>query len=341
MNIAPLEKGSISSNIDWDLVWERYGIASILLLGWIFAYFFVPKFSNPDNMLNVIRQSAFVGCAAVGMTVAIISGTFDLSIGSTLALSAYLGLMVVAATQSIPLAMLTTIAAAMAVGSINGFLVTRLKIPAFIATLGMLFIVRGLSFIISNGGEPVRYNGKAFTWWGNGDFLGIPTPFLIFVLCALAGWFVLTHTAFGRYVFSIGANSNAARVAGVPVEATTVWIFVVVGLFTGISAFLIGSRLYSAGPGLEPGFELNVISAVVLGGTRLAGGRGSMLGTIAACLLYATMGNVLNLLHADAFVQRVAVGLVLLLALSIEGIRQRLFERASRQISPAKSESNI
>ena len=339
MSMAKQPKTTANANLDWDVLWERYGIAAVVLLGWLFAYFLVPKFSNPDNMLNVIRQSAFVGCAAVGMTVAIISGTFDLSIGSTLALSAYLGLMVVAKTESIPLAMLTSVLAAMAVGVVNGFLITVVKIPAFITTLGMLFIVRGLSFIISNGGEPVRYNGKAFIWWGNGNLFGIPTPFVIFILCALAGWFVLTRTAFGRYVFSIGTNSNAAKVAGVPVDTTTTWIFIVVGLFTGISAFLIGSRLYSAGPGLEPGFELNVIAAVVLGGTRLAGGRGSMIGTVAACLLYATMGNVLNLLHADAFVQRVAVGLVLLLALSIEGIRQRLFERSSRRVSPTKSGS--
>lgn len=226
----------------------------------------------------------------------------------------------------------------MAVGTVNGFLVTRIKIPAFIATLGMLFIVRGLTFIISQGGEPVRFNGKAFTWWGNGSLFGIPTPFFVFILCALVGSFVLSRTPFGRYIFSIGTNPNAAVVAGVPVTNTTTWIFIVVGLFTGISAFLIGSRLYSAGPGLEPGFELNVISAVVLGGTRLAGGRGSMIGTVAACLLYATMGNVLNLLHADAFAQRVAVGLVLLLALSIEGIRQRLFERSSRRISTVKTD---
>jgi ribose transport system permease protein len=330
-----------SANLDWDVLWERYGIAMIVLIGWVIAYFFVPKFSNPDNMLNVIRQSAFVGCAAVGMTVAIISGTFDLSIGSTLALSAYLGLMVVAKTKSIPLAMLTSILTGMVVGLVNGLLITRVKIPAFITTLGMLFIVRGLSFIISNGGEPIRYNGKSFTWWGNGSLFGIPTPFMLFILCALVGWFILTHTSFGRYVFSVGTNTNAAKVAGVPVDGTTTWIFIVVGLFTGISAFLIGSRLYSAGPGLEPGYELNVIAAVVLGGTRLKGGRGSMLGTVAACLLYAIMGNVLNLLHADAFFQRVAVGLVLLLALSIEGIRQRLFERASRRVSPtAKLETN-
>lgn len=328
---------STFKNLDWDVLWERYGIATVLLIGWILAILFVPKFSNPDNMLNVIRQSAFIGCAAVGMTIAIISGKFDLSVGSTLALSAYLGVMVAARTEFIPFTMLASLLTGMAVGVVNGQLVTRLKIPAFIATLGMYFIVRGLSFIISKGGQPVRYSGKAFTWWGNGEFFGVPTPFLVFILCALAGWFVLKHTSFGRYVFSIGTNSNAAKVAGVPVDLTIVLVFIVVGLFTGISAFLFGSRLYSAGPGLEPGFELTVISAVVLGGTRLAGGRGSMLGTVAACLLFATMGNVLNLIHADAFVQRVAVGVVLLLALSIEGIRQRLFERASRRVVTTKS----
>jgi ribose transport system permease protein len=338
MSVLAKSKSTVSANLDWDVLWERYGIAAVLLISWILAYLFVPKFSNPDNMLNVIRQSAFVGCAAVGMTMAIISGTFDLSIGSTLAFSAYLGLLVVSQTESVPLGLLTTLVAGMAVGAVNGFLVTRVRIPAFIATLGMLFIVRGLTFIISQGGEPVRFNGKAFTWWGNGSLFGIPTPFLVFILCALVGSFILSRTAFGRYVFSIGTNPNAAVVAGVPVTNTTTWIFIMVGLFTGISAFLIGSRLYSAGPGLEPGFELNVISAVVLGGTRLAGGRGSMIGTVAACLLYATMGNVLNLLHADAFAQRVAVGLVLLLALSIEGIRQRLFERSSRRISTVKTD---
>lgn len=331
-------KPALLANLDWDSVWERFGIAAILILGWILAILFVPKFGRPDNMLNVLRQSAFVGCAAIGMTIAIMSGTFDLSVGSSLALSAYLGLWVARDTQNVPLAMLTAMLVGVGVGVINGLLVTRVKIPAFIATLGMLFIVRGISFIVSNGGEPVRYNGKDFVWWGNGSLFGVPTPFLIFLGCALVGAFILSRTPFGRYVFSIGTNANAAHVAGVPVATTTLGVFITVGLFTGVSAFLIGSRLYSAGPGLEPGFEMNVIAAVVLGGTRLAGGRGSVIGTVAACILYATMGNVLNLIHADAFVQRVAVGMVLLLALSIEGIRQRLFERSSRSVVAAKEE---
>lgn len=180
---------STFKNLDWDVLWERYGIATVLLIGWILAILFVPKFSNPDNMLNVIRQSAFIGCAAVGMTIAIISGKFDLSVGSTLALSAYLGVMVAARTEFIPLAMLASLLTGMAVGVVNGQLVTRLKIPAFIATLGMYFIVRGLSFIISKGGQPVRYSGKAFTWWGNGRIFWRPhTVFSFYFMCA--GWLV-------------------------------------------------------------------------------------------------------------------------------------------------------
>jgi ribose transport system permease protein len=318
------------NSIDWDVLWERYGITAVLIIAWILAYLFVPKFTSPDNMLNVLRQSAFVGVAAVGMTVAIISGTFDLSIGSTLGLCAWTAVVVGSATQSVPLAILSSAGVGIVVGVINGLLITRIKIPAFITTLGMYFIVRGVTFILTNG-APSRYNGKDFVWWGNGSIMAIPVPFIIFILTAILIALVLNRTAFGRYVFCIGTNNEAAKVAGVPVLSTTMWIFIVVSLFASFSAFLIGSRIYSAGPGLEPGFELNVIATVVLGGTRLAGGRGSMLGTVAAAIIFALMGNVLNLLHTDAFAQRVAVGMILLLALSIEGVRQRLFEFSSRR----------
>lgn len=321
-----------NASIDWDLLWERYGITTVLILAWIVSFFFVPKFSKPDNMLNVLRQSAFVGVAAVGMTIAIISGTFDLSIGSTVGLCAWTAVVVGASTGSVLLAILSSAVVGIVIGAINGLLITRVKIPAFITTLGMYFIVRAIHFIITNGAAS-RNNGKDFVWWGNGSVLGIPVPFIIFIVMAVGMALVLYRTEFGRYVFSIGTNRQAAWVSGVPIIATTMGIFIVVSLFTSFSGFLIGSRIYSAGPGLEPDFALNVIAVVVLGGTRLAGGRGSMLGTVAAALLFAGMGNVLNLMHIDSFVQRVAIGMVLLLALSIEGVRQRLFEMSSRKIT--------
>ena len=313
---------------DWDVLWERYGITAVLLLVWVLAALFTPNFATQDNFLNVLRQGSFVGVAAVGMTVAIISGTFDLSVGTALALCAWLTVWMAGQFGLVP-AILTGLGTGISIGVINGLLVTRVRIPAFVATLGMYYVIRGFAFIISEG-APAVYSGKEFTWLGNGFIGPVPVPFVVMVLCALIGAGVLRFTSFGRYVFAQGTNSVAAMVSGVPLQSTTMLVFMVVGFFNSISAVLIGSRLYSATAGLEPGFELKVIATVVLGGTRLSGGRGSMLGTVAAALLFATLSNVLNLAHADAFVQRVVEGLVLLVALSIEGVRQRIAERLAR-----------
>jgi ribose transport system permease protein len=322
-------RGKTIRNADWDLLWEQFGIASVLILVWILAAVVTPRFASLDNLASVLRQSAFVGVAAVGMTIAIIAGTFDLSVGSTQALSAWTAVTTASHFGVIP-AFIAAIIVGGIVGLLNGFLVVLVRIPAFIATLGTMFLIGGLTFILTNG-QTARFNGKEFIWWGNGLIGNIPVPFIIFLLCAAIGALLLRRSSFGRYVFTIGSNLRAAYVAGVPVGRTLLFVFVVVGLFTGLGAALLGSRLYSAGPGLEPGFELNVIATVVLGGTRLAGGRGSMFGTVSAAILFATLSNVLNLNHVDAFVQRVAVGLVLLLALSVEGLRQRLVERWNRR----------
>lgn len=330
MSATTITPASSRRTLDWDRMWERFGISAVLLVAWVLAILFIPAFRNPDNFVNVFRQSAFVGICAVGMTMAIISGSFDLSVGSTLALAAWTAVVTAAATHSALIALSAAVLVGAIVGCVNGWLVTVVKIPAFVATLGMMFIVAGITFIITNGASS-RYNGPEFIWWGNGTILGIPVPFIVFMVCAGIGAAVLRYTALGRYIFALGSNATSARVAGVPVNRVTFLVFVIVGIFTGINAMVLGSRLYSAGPGLEPGFELNVIATVVLGGTRLAGGRGSMLGTVAAALLFTTLGNVLNLLQIDAFVQRVVVGLVLLIALSIEGVRQRLAERLNRE----------
>lgn len=320
-------------NLDWDLLWEKFGIATVLAFVWILAALATPRFANLDNLASVLRQSAFVGVAAVGMTIAIIAGTFDLSVGSTQALSAWTAVAIAPHFGALP-AFIAAVAVGGTIGLLNGSLVVLVRIPAFIATLGTMFLISGLTFILTNG-QTARFNGKDFVWWGNGLIGNIPVPFILFLFCAAIGAFILHRTSFGRYVFTIGSNARAAYVAGVPVGRTILFVFVVVGLFTGLGAALLGSRLYSAGPGLEPGFELNVIATVVLGGTRLAGGRGSMFGTVAAAILFATLSNVLNLNHVDAFVQRVAVGLVLLLALSVEGVRQRLVERWNRRQRPS------
>lgn len=312
-------------NIRWDSMWERYGIAVILLVIWLLSYILIPDFSNIDNFTEILRQSSFVGIAAVGMMIVILLGSFDLSVGSTLALCAWL-VIVIAARHQLLWAFVATLLLGSFIGAINGVLVAFMRIPAFIVTLSMLFIISGYTYVIT-GGNPALYAGLEFTQIGGGDILGIPNPFIVFVICALLGAALLRYTAFGRHVYAAGSNAVAARIAGVPVRRTQFYSFVLVGLFTAIAAILLASRLYTAGPDLEPDFELNVIATVVLGGTRLSGGRGSMLGTFAAALLFTTISNILDLLSMGAFVQRVIVGLVLLIALSIEGIRTRLAER--------------
>ena len=328
MTVAAQTKPDTARTRDWDVMWERYGITAVLLVVWTLAALFTPNFATKDNFLNMLRQGSFVGVAAVGMTIAIISGTFDLSVGTALALCAWITIWVVGQFGLVA-AIAAGIVTGMVIGTINGLLVTRVRIPAFVATLGMYYVVRGFAFIISQG-APATFSGKSFVWMGNGSVGPLPVPFVALIVCALIGAGVLKFTRFGRYVYAQGSNSIAAMVAGVPLQTTTMLVFITIGLFNSISAILIGSRLYSATAGLEPGFELRVIATVVLGGTRLSGGRGSMLGTVSAALLFATLANVLNLAHTDAFVQRVVEGLVLLLALSIEGIRQRIAERMSR-----------
>ncbi|MGD8465690.1 MAG: ABC transporter permease [Anaerolineae bacterium] len=328
MSVLAQTRSAVTRTRDWDVMWERYGITAVLLVVWTLAALFVPNFATADNFLNILRQGSFVGVAAVGMTIAIISGTFDLSVGTALALCAWLTIYV-AGQFGLVAALAAGIGTGILIGMINGLLVTRIRIPAFVATLGMYYVIRGVAFIISEG-APATFSGDSFVWLGNGSIGPLPVPFVVMISCALIGAGILRFTAFGRYVYAQGSNSVAAMVAGVPLVSTTMLVFVAIGLFNSISAILIGSRLYSATAGLEPGFELRVIATVVLGGTRLSGGRGSMLGTVSAALLFATLANVLNLAHADAFVQRVVEGLVLLVALSIEGIRQRIAERLSR-----------
>lgn len=327
----------VVARLDWDLLWERFGIAFVTAIVWLIADLSTPRFANLDNFVSILRQSAFVGVSAVGMTIAIIAGTFDLSVGSTQALCAWVAVSV-AKIDGVLSAFLAAVAVGGIIGLCNGSLVAFVRIPAFIATLGTMFLVNGLTYIITNG-QTVRFSGKPFVWWGNAQFLGLPVPFIVFLCCTLLGAAILHRTELGRFVYAIGSNREAAIVAGVPVTRVTIFVFIIVGLFTGLGATLLGARLYSAGPGLEPGFELNVIATVVLGGTRLAGGRGSLLGTVAAAILFATLANVLNLNHVDAFVQRVVVGLVLLLALSVEGARQRLAEYWSRRTVPTPQSS--
>ena len=282
-------------------------------------------FRKPVNMLNILREASFEGTAAVGMTLCIISGAFDLSIGSLLAL---LGMVTIGEMHALGLAptILAILVLGFAAGSLNGILVSYLRIPAFITTLGMMYVYKALAQIY-HGGVPQVATNAIFTKIGSGLFLGVPIPFIVFATCAVIGTVILRRTPLGRYIQAIGNSEKASLVAGVKLNRTRIITFGLVGLATAIAAILISSRMWSANSTMKSGnggYEFNVIAAVVLGGTSLAGGKGSIFNTVVAAVFIAVLKNGMNLLRIEPYWQYVVTGIILLIAFSMNGLRAML-----------------
>jgi len=300
------------------------GILFALILLWLIGIIANRNFRNPLIFMNIAREAAFVGFAGIGMTFLIITGDFDLSVGSLLALLAIVTVSIVGTVGLFPTILIVVLLGAVA-GGLNGTLSAVMGIPAFIATLAMYFVYRALAFIISDG-NPVQFQEKWFTSLGNGKILGIPTPFIIFLALALFMTFILRYSLFGRRILAVGNSKKASTISGIPVTWTKFGAFMLVGAFTGLAAVFLSSRLWSANPGMKYGYEFEVISAVVLGGTSLKGGKGSVMNTFIAALFFAILNTTMNIFRVDSYMQRVVIGIVLLLAFSMSGIRDRIEE---------------
>ncbi len=317
---------------------REHGILLALVLFWVVCAATNSMFREPSTYLSILRESAFVGVAAIGMTFCIISGDFDLSVGSMLSL---LGIAVVAMVGHTGLvlgAIAVTLLGA-ACGLLNGLLVAGLRIPAFIATLAMYYIYRAVAYIVTNG-RPVQFQEEWFTRVGNGSLAGLPTPFIVFVVLAGVGTYILRRTPFGRQVLAIGNSVRASRISGIRIARVRLFIFTLVGAFTGLAALLISSRMWSANSGMKIGYEFDVIAAVVLGGTSLSGGKGSVANTLLAAVFFASLNTAMNMFHVDSFMQRVVIGVVLLFAFSLTGIRAFVEERM-RLRSGRRSEARV
>ena len=301
------------------------GILFALLIFWGICAAANPMFREISTYLSILRESSFVGVAAIGMTFCIITGDFDLSVGSMLSL---LGIAIVAIVGKTGLlgGILAVVVMGAACGMLNGLLVSRLRIPAFIATLAMYFIYRAVAYIVTKG-EPVQFQEPWFTEIGNGSLAGIPTPFLFFIVLAAVGTYLLRRTPFGRNVLAVGNSVRASEISGIRVARLRMLVFTMVGAFTGIAALLISSRMWSANSGMKTGYEFDVIAAVVLGGTSLAGGKGSVANTVVASIFFASLNTAMNMFHVDSYMQRVVIGVVLLIAFSLTGIRSFVAER--------------
>ncbi|MGA2131230.1 MAG: ABC transporter permease [Bryobacteraceae bacterium] len=286
-----------------------------------------PHFLTQTNLSSVVRQTAVINIMSLGMTIIIIAGGIDLSVGAILAMSGVLGTMAMEAGMPVPLGVLIGLLTGLCWGSLNGFLTTRLRIAPFIVTLGTLGIIRGLTLIITNG-LPVHRVPRSFAFLGAGNLLGVPFVLWVVVICALATHVILEHTRLGRYAFAIGSNADAAVYAGVPVGFHTTAVYALGGLLTGLAGMIEASRLMTGQPTAGNGYELQAIAAVVIGGGSLHGGEGSVIGTLIGAMIMGLLANGSDLLGISPYLQQAIIGGVIILAVSLDELRKRR-ERAN------------
>jgi ribose/xylose/arabinose/galactoside ABC-type transport system permease subunit len=300
------------------LQWQRiaeYVIVVAIVLESIFFALYAPQFLSVPNLINIALSIAIVGILAVGMTAVILTGGIDLSVGSVAALAGVVAAWM--ATTNAPGAVALAAAAALgvglAVGLFNGVMVAWFRVPPFVTTLAMLTICRGLAFIIT-GGRSVANLPSGFGLFGREHLLGVPVPVWLMLLVFAAGWFVLKRMTFGRYVYAVGGNREAAFLAGVNIKGVTLLVYVLNGLLVGLAGLVLASRLGAGVPNAGIQYELDVIAAVVVGGTSLNGGRGSVIATLWGAVFIGVLNNGLNLAGIDPYMQRIALGAVILLA---------------------------
>lgn len=279
-----------------------------------------PDFLTARNLLNIGVQAAVVAILAFGMTYVIVAAGIDLSVGSVAALSGVVAGWTVGAGMPGLVGLVAGPVVGLVAGLVSGLAVAYGKLPSFIATLAMLSIARGLTLVVS-GGRPLSMPPE-IAWLGS-DLGPIPVPILVMLLMFGITSFVLNRTVFGRSLYAIGGNEEAARLSGLPVRRLTASVFAVSGLFAGVAGMVLAGRLGSAQPQAATGYELDAIAAVVIGGASLAGGQGKATGTLVGALVLAVIRNGLNLLNVSSFWQQVVIGLVIALAVGIDVLRRR------------------
>ncbi|MBN1351415.1 ABC transporter permease [candidate division KSB1 bacterium] len=280
-----------------------------------------PHFLTADNVLSVIRSFSFVAIMAIGEMIVIITAGIDLSVGSIMGFSACLTALLIHSGWGSPLAIVIGMITGLLLGFANGVLITRLKLPPFIVTLGMLSICRGLTYVITKG-WPISGFSEQFMFLGQGKLWLIPFPIFIMVIFALAGGVFLYKTIWGRQIYAIGGNEEATRLSGVNVDNVKVLAYMISGFTAAVAGILLIARLGVAQPTAGLSYELDVIAAAVIGGTSLMGGEGTILGLIIGAAIMGVLRNGLVLLGVSAFWQQVALGAVIILAVTIDKIRK-------------------
>ena len=292
-------------------------VVLILVFSWI-----NPRFASLSNLTNVLTQASYYIIIAVGMTFVITSAGIDLSVGSILALVTVIGFELIKGGMNPLLGVLLMFVMGTLIGTITGLLIAFVKIPPFITTLGMMVSLRGLALLHSAGN--MHYGlPSSITWLGQGAVFGVPVPIIIALVFALFGAWLFNHSKFGLHVRAIGGNREAARLAGVPVNRIEVLVYALMGLFTAIGGLIMIARIDSTQATIATSMEIHVIAAVIIGGTSLFGGRGSIYGSVLGAILLSTMTNALVIAGVDYFWQLVVMGIIVLIAVAIGNLRER------------------
>lgn len=296
----------------------KYGMFFILLALTVFSAIVSRSFLSVRNITNIIQSMSIVALAAFGETMVLILGKIDLSVGSVMALSGCISCSVASHTQNVPLAVLAGLLIGALCGFINGFVISRFEIPAFIITLATMQIARGAVLLFTNA-VPVSGMGDAFRQLGQGKIFGfIPMSVLIMLMCFAICWLLLNRTCFGRYIYACGGNESAAVASGINTPRIVTLTYLLMGIFTGMSGIVLMSYINSGQPAGATNYEMDAITAAIVGGTSFTGGLGSVQGTLIGCLIVGVLDNIMNLKGVSSYWQQIVRGLIIALAVILD-----------------------
>jgi ribose transport system permease protein len=302
----------------------RYYIQSLLAISVVVLAIVNPYFRTVENLQNVLLQASFAGIGAAGMTLLIVSGAFDLSVAGLLGLCGVL-ISEVLPSLGVVLTMVAVLFFGVFLGLLNGTVVTKLRIPAFIATLGMMNIYLALAFIWTQGSRVISVLDSSFTILGTGTLFGVlPFPFLMMIVTYLVCYGILNRSVYGRCLRAVGSSEIAARTAGLPVDLIRILAFAIVGGCSALAGIFLTAELSSASAIMATGYELTVIAVVVIGGTSLKGGEGTLFGSFAGALFFAVISSALNILNVGAYWQYIVTGIFLISALGVQALRSHI-----------------
>jgi ribose transport system permease protein len=317
--------------VQYGSLFRRLGMLPVLVVLYLGMYaltvYFAgdtpSSFMTANNTMNIFRQVAINVVLASGMTFVILTGGIDLSVGSVLAVAAVTGMLTSLSESmaglSIPVFLLT----GLALGALNGGLVALVGLNPFVVTLGTMTALRGAAYLLADGTSVLNMNIPSFEWMGNSDFLAIPYLIWLAAVVVVLTWFILRKTTLGLHIYAVGGNVQAARLTGIKVGFVLMFVYTMSGLFAGLAGAMSASRLYAANGNWGTGYELDAVAAVVLGGTSLMGGVGSVWGTVIGALVIGVMNNGLTILGLSSFWQYVAKGVVIVLAVILDKWRQK------------------